>query len=92
MSPGIESYSFPLPCLLSPAFKLNVLVDMVNSCSAHLEGEWAEVVIQGVFLEERTLAEPRGGGDGNTSSSLPSVHFGAGDCELGGAPAVRQWK
>ena len=27
MSPGIESYSFPLPCLLSPAFKLDVLVD-----------------------------------------------------------------
>jgi len=27
VSPGIESYSFPLPCLLSPAFKLNVLVE-----------------------------------------------------------------
>ena len=25
--PSIESYSFPLPCLLSPAFKLDVLVD-----------------------------------------------------------------
>lgn len=27
-----------------------------------------------------------------TSSSLPSVHFGAGDGELGGAPLVRQWR
>ena len=47
--------------------------EMVNSCSAHLEGEWAEVVIQGVFLEERTLAEPRGGGDGKVGKHMQGV-------------------
>lgn len=35
--------------------------EMVNSCSAHLEGEWAAVVIQGVFLGKGPLLSPEVG-------------------------------
>lgn len=47
--------------------------EVVHSCSAPLAREWAEVVIQGVFLEERTLAEPRGGGDGKVGKHMQGM-------------------
>lgn len=40
---------------------------MVNSCSAHLVGEWVEAqTLQGVILEETILASPKDGKVGET--------------------------